>query len=115
MARLRGPIGLAFVAVVALLVIRVAAQQQGTTSGEWRSWGGDAGSTRYSLLDQINRDRISIEAAERGAETLGKNHGRGHVAGLHEVARGGAVIWLVRRLVGSGMNRQAVFMLEGAD
>ena len=27
-------------------------------TGEWRYWGGDAGSTKYSPLDQINRDNV---------------------------------------------------------
>jgi quinoprotein glucose dehydrogenase len=31
-----------------------AAAQQGTTNGEWRTYGGDLGSTRYAPLDQIN-------------------------------------------------------------
>jgi quinoprotein glucose dehydrogenase len=40
-----------------LLGIRVAGQQ-GASSGDWRSWGGDAGSTRYAPLDQINRENV---------------------------------------------------------
>src|ERR671919_2606139 len=28
-------------------------------SGEWRYWGGDAGSTRYSALDQVTRDNVA--------------------------------------------------------
>src|SRR3954464_11162973 len=28
--------------------------QAGAKNGEWRSYGGDTGSTRYSALDQIN-------------------------------------------------------------
>ena len=28
--------------------------QQGMRNGEWHYWGGDAGATRYSSLDQIN-------------------------------------------------------------
>ena len=39
------------------LVIRTAGQQ-GARNGEWRVYGGDEGSTRYSPLDQINRDNI---------------------------------------------------------
>ena len=34
------------------------AAQQGARNGEWRVYGGDEGSTRYSPLDQINRDNI---------------------------------------------------------
>jgi len=32
--------------------------QQGAKNGEWPVYGGDEGSTRYSPLDQINRDTI---------------------------------------------------------
>ncbi len=43
----------ALVAVCLLLPIGVAAQY-GTTNGEWRTWGGDLGVTRYAPLDQID-------------------------------------------------------------
>jgi quinoprotein glucose dehydrogenase len=32
--------------------------QQGARSGEWRAYGGDSGSSRYSPLDLINRDNF---------------------------------------------------------
>ncbi len=32
--------------------------QQGTTGGDWPNHGGDLGFTRYSALDQINRDNV---------------------------------------------------------
>ena len=32
--------------------------QMGVTNGEWPHWGGDLGSTKYSPLDQINRDNV---------------------------------------------------------
>ena len=35
-----------------------AAQDRGTPYGEWRYWGADAWSTRYSPLDQINADNF---------------------------------------------------------
>ena len=35
-----------------------AAGQSGAENGEWRFWGGDAGTTHYSSLDQINRDNV---------------------------------------------------------
>ena len=42
------------------------ADQQGAAGGEWRYYGGDAGSTRYATLDQINRDNVaSLEVAWR--------------------------------------------------
>ena len=34
------------------------AQDRGTPFGEWRFWGADAWSTRYSLLDQIDADNF---------------------------------------------------------
>jgi quinoprotein glucose dehydrogenase len=40
--------------IAALAFCSVAHAQQGMRDGEWRYWGGDAGSTRYSTLDQIN-------------------------------------------------------------
>ena len=40
-------------AVTALIVIPAIAQH-GATNGEWRFYGGDAGTTKYSPLDQIN-------------------------------------------------------------
>ena len=33
--------------------IATVAAQQGTQDGEWRFWGGDAGSTRYAPLDLV--------------------------------------------------------------
>ena len=56
---------------IAACVITVAAAQQGG-SNEWRFYGGDAGSTKYSPLDQINaanvgqlRDRLAMELARQ--------------------------------------------------
>ncbi|HEV8304754.1 MAG TPA: PQQ-binding-like beta-propeller repeat protein [Gemmatimonadales bacterium] len=43
-------------ALTLLVAPRAAAAQAGAAKGEWRFWGGDAGSTRYSTLDQITRD-----------------------------------------------------------
>ncbi len=40
--------------------------QQGMRNGEWHYWGGDAGSTRYSSLDQINASNVkSLQIAWR--------------------------------------------------
>lgn len=59
-------LGLAAVAIAALTVpaARSAARQgsglvRGNKPGEWRYWGGDAWSTRYSSLDQINASNFS--------------------------------------------------------
>ena len=43
-----------------------AAAQQGTSSGEWRTYGGDLGATRYAPLDQINATNFnSLQIAWR--------------------------------------------------
>lgn len=43
-----------------------AAAQQGATNGEWRFYGGDAGTTKYSPLDQINPSNVKqLEIAWR--------------------------------------------------
>ena len=36
-----------------------APAQQGAQEGEWRHYGGDGSSTKYSALDQINRDNVA--------------------------------------------------------
>ena len=39
---------------------------KGFSQGEWTTWGGDAGFTRYSPLDQINRENVgTVEVAWR--------------------------------------------------
>jgi quinoprotein glucose dehydrogenase len=52
---------------VAVLVAGVSlAAQTGTRNGEWRSYAGDTGSTRYAPLDQINASNFnSLEVAWR--------------------------------------------------
>jgi quinoprotein glucose dehydrogenase len=51
MSDLRPAVGL----LLATLLGAAPAGAQKGASGEWRYWGGDAGSTRYSSLDQIDR------------------------------------------------------------
>lgn len=52
------------VAVAAPLSLTFA--QSGATDGQWPSYGGDWGSTKYSALDQINRDNVQdLEVAWR--------------------------------------------------
>jgi glucose dehydrogenase len=52
-----------FCLIIALLTIPIAAQngakkpaKNGAGKGEWRHYGGDGGSTKYSPLDQINKE-----------------------------------------------------------
>src|ERR1700724_1396680 len=40
------------------LVLPSLLAQQGAKNGEWRYYGGDAGSTKYSALDQINESNV---------------------------------------------------------
>ena len=44
--------------VVVLFSATTIVAQQGAQNGEWRSWGGDRGNTRYAALDQIHRDNV---------------------------------------------------------
>jgi len=51
-------------ALLGLLIIVMVwafpgAGQQGAKNGEWRAYGAEEASTRYSPLDQINRDNVS--------------------------------------------------------
>ena len=41
-----------------ILALQTADAQRGATAGEWRFYGGDAGGTKYSPLDQINADNV---------------------------------------------------------
>ena len=44
--------------LVALLVATSTSAQQGATDGEWRSYNGDIGATKYAPLDQINKANV---------------------------------------------------------
>ncbi|HKQ80166.1 MAG TPA: carboxymuconolactone decarboxylase family protein [Blastocatellia bacterium] len=45
---------------------RKSASSNGGSLGEWTTWGGDAGFTRYSPLDQVNKDNVgTLEVAWR--------------------------------------------------
>ncbi|MDQ3997985.1 MAG: PQQ-binding-like beta-propeller repeat protein [Gemmatimonadota bacterium] len=46
------------VAVLLAIAATPSLAQRGAADGEWRYWGGDAGSTRYSALDQIRRENV---------------------------------------------------------
>ena len=54
--------------IVSLFVVSTTPAQQGARNGEWRTYGGDEGSTRYSPLDQINRDNYQEHARRMGME-----------------------------------------------
>ena len=50
--------GLAAVLLAPLLLAAAITAQQGAADGEWRRIGGDAGSTRYSPLEQITAQNV---------------------------------------------------------
>jgi quinoprotein glucose dehydrogenase len=53
-------VALAAIPVLVALAWTAAAVrgQSGTGNGEWRTYGGDLGSTRYAPLDQIDRGNL---------------------------------------------------------
>jgi quinoprotein glucose dehydrogenase len=54
------------VVTLGVLVVAKPLAQSGARNGEWRTYGGDLGNTRYSPLDQINRDNFNdLEVAWR--------------------------------------------------
>ena len=46
------------VVVLCVAISALLSGQTGVTNGEWPHWGGDLGNTKYSPLDQINRDNV---------------------------------------------------------
>src|SRR5258705_4824413 len=54
------------ICALVLLAATSAFAQSGAPNGEWRTYGGDLGNTRYSSLDQINKDTFNkLEVAWR--------------------------------------------------
>jgi quinoprotein glucose dehydrogenase len=73
MTRVRAALLLSTALAVAGTVAVVAQDRTRTNLGEWPTYGGDLASTRYSPLDQINRDNFNkLEVAWRfRTESLG--------------------------------------------
>ena len=46
-------------ACTVLIVAQPGRAQRGAGGGEWRHYGGDAGGTKYSALDQINASNVN--------------------------------------------------------
>jgi quinoprotein glucose dehydrogenase len=62
----RKPSLLAVALLLASLAADPASPQTGATDGEWRSYGGDVGATKYSPLDQIDAQNFAqLEVAWR--------------------------------------------------
>ena len=49
---------LAPLAVVLAGTSLMVSGQTGARNGEWLHWGADLGNTKYSALDQINKDNV---------------------------------------------------------
>ena len=63
-ARFRGAGLTPMFVLLAALTLPAAAQQPGNPYGEWRYWGGDLSSTRFSPVDQINASNFqNLEVA----------------------------------------------------
>src|SRR5262245_25381010 len=56
--RLSGGISMVRLVMILLLAVIPVFAQYGVKDGQWRFYGGDLGSTRYSSLDQINADNV---------------------------------------------------------
>ena len=72
---LPGLVGSLALAAAVLASGSVSAQDRGTPFGEWRYWGADAWSTRYSPVDQINGD--NFDDLEQAWVWRGDNFGPG--------------------------------------
>ena len=62
-----------FVFLFVVLIASPSFAQSGAKGGEWPTYGGDLGNTRYAPLDQINKDNFNkLEVAWRfKTESLG--------------------------------------------
>jgi quinoprotein glucose dehydrogenase len=62
------------VIVLAFACSTIVTAQRGARDGEWRTWGGDLGATRYAPLDQITADNFNqLQIAWRfRTDNLGK-------------------------------------------
>jgi quinoprotein glucose dehydrogenase len=47
-----------FLAVAFVATTMLVSGQSGAKNGEWPHWGADLGNTKYSPLDQINKDNV---------------------------------------------------------
>src|SRR5437764_6972287 len=82
--------------------------QTGAKGGEWTTYGGDLGSTRYSPLDQINATNLNkLEVAWRfKTDSLGPRP---------EFQYEGTPLMVVGKIYATGGSRRAVFSLDAAS
>src|SRR5882757_6427390 len=99
-------VSLPFVALLALSTVSLAGQS-GTTGGEWRTYGGDLGSTRYAPLDQINTDNFNRLEVEWRFKT-------DHLGPLPEFEFQSTPLMVKGMLYSTGGTRRAVVALNAA-
>src|SRR5947209_18883675 len=95
-------------AAVLVLSAMLAAAQTGAKNGEWRTYGGDLGSTRYSPLDLINAANFNkLEVAWRfKTDSLGPRP---------EYQYEGTPLMIHRKLYITAGSRRAVVALDAAS
>src|SRR5499427_8141035 len=97
----------AFLVIALLSLSPVLNAQSGAKNGEWRSYAGDTGSTRYSPLDQVNAANFNkLEIAWRfKTDSLGPRP---------EYQYEGTPLMVGGVLYATGGSRRAVFALDAA-
>jgi quinoprotein glucose dehydrogenase len=108
-----GPAGLsattrttrALLAVCCLCAWSVALAQTGTRNGEWRSYGGDLGHTRYAPLDQI-------DAANFGSLEIAWRFSTANMGPRPEYRFQSTPLMIAGRLYTTGGTRRAVTALD---
>lgn len=100
-------VSIAVVIGVLIGAVTIVSGQSGTTAGEWRTYGGDLGSTRYAPLDQINaRNFNTLEVAWRfKTDNLGP---------VPEFNFQSTPLMIGGRLYSTGGTRRSVFALDAA-
>src|SRR5262252_5813689 len=95
----------AFLVIALLSLSPVLNAQSGAKNGEWRSYAGDTGSTRYSPLDQVNAANFNkLEIAWRfKTDSLGPRP---------EYQYEGTPLMIGGVLYATGGSRRAVFALD---
>jgi glucose dehydrogenase len=83
--RLRVLVNATVLACAALMGSVLSAQRGASPTGEWRAFGGDLGSTKYSPLDQINKENF--------ARLRPVWHWRSADAFLSRTVSGGGEVW----------------------
>jgi quinoprotein glucose dehydrogenase len=85
-------------AVLAATLVVVRAQPAAAPEGEWRAYGRDLANTKYSPLDQINRDnfaKLAVRWRWRSADGF-----------VSRTVPGGGEVWASSRVIFDQLNRE---------